>query len=175
MYGLLFKLLFLFQILESDKVIYDQTKLAAVLQKWEDISTYTINSMKSRPDVFVDAVDKFITKFQRAKEASENQLVSAFHTFNNQSAGHRSVVRKYIYVNSNSVQKRKQPSLGGRKCTQQGRPPKSTFTSEHGYSQVQVQTTAWNKLPTKRSAMPHNLAHKVSEQSHAAKKKPKYK
>ncbi|XP_034250643.1 uncharacterized protein LOC117651038 [Thrips palmi] len=153
--------------------IFDQAKLSAALEKWEDINTYMINSLKSRPDVFVDAVDKFSVKFQRAKDSSENQLLSAFHTFNRQAAGHRSVVRKYIYSNSSSIQKRKQPSLGGRKCTHQGRPPKSAYTTEHGYPKSKAKKTAGNIAPTKRSAIPHSLALKVSEQSQP--KKPRLK
>lgn len=133
------------------------------------IYEYLANGIETRPDTFVSAVDKFTRRFQQAKQASENSVLSALHLFNDRDRfASRTAVRKSILVNKNSVAKRVGPSLAGRKPTRQGRIPKSAFTGEHGYasqSQVTQREPAWNRVPLKRAALPHDITHKVIESS----------
>lgn len=150
----------------------DRERHLKVLEAWNAVDAYIRSGLEERPDVFLSAVEKFSANFTKAKALSENAVISAMHTFsNNAILGDKTVRRgRYIKVNYAAKVRRKYASLGGRKVTRQGRPPKSAFTSEHGYAIGKPATAAWDGNGQKRSVLPHNISYKVIQSQYSARK-----
>ena len=145
--------------------LVDEEKRAAAIDAWKSVHDSVLQGLQTRPEVFLSAVEKFTQHFNRVKTLSENALLSAMHTFAKCDAPLRqkACIRKgrYTNVNNESVRRRKN-KVGGRKVAPQGRPPKSKFTAEHGYS-----VQRGKKRP---SALPHNLMYRI-ESTMAKKRK----
>ncbi|KAK3910154.1 Profilin-2 [Frankliniella fusca] len=163
-------------------VTFDPKKLTDALQNWEAINAHIVNALTSKPEVFVSAVEKFSSKFQKAKESSENQLAIGIAKRKNAGGGRHmtqqgrpngSIAKKKGKTYGTITTKKKNPALGDCQMTRQGRPPRSKQTAEHGYShKVAVKEPAWNRIPRKRGPVPHDLSQKITEQN--TTKKPRH-
>lgn len=145
--------------------------VAEAKELWQEISSFISNGLDERPDTFLSAVMKFASQFNSQRKLSENAVLSSMHMFAKDSGfGSKNVCRKGRYMNVNTAaiirRKYRNMKLGGRKVTRQGRPPKSAFTSEHGYATNKSKAAAWDRQGAqRRGAIPHRLSLRVS-QSH---------
>ncbi|KAJ1518955.1 hypothetical protein ONE63_011443 [Megalurothrips usitatus] len=145
---------------------------ARAFKVWESINLFISNGLKEKPDVFVSAVEKFGSQFNKGRALSENSVLSAMHTFSINSFGAKASKRgRYIKVNNAAMIRRKYASLGGRKCTQQGRPAKAAFTAEHGYSASRNIVPSWNRCSQRKGPVPHNLSVRIQQQVARNRKK----
>ncbi|KAJ8032144.1 hypothetical protein HOLleu_25583 [Holothuria leucospilota] len=117
-----------------------------------------------------NACKKFVSNYQ--KLTTRSHLISALQTFGKYSRAATSLRRTYksgralqtsskIGVQPTAVARRKMP-MGGRRRLTVGRPSKSSFTSEHGYSKRALSLTRSSLPHGKRLAAPHSLSHCVS-------------
>ncbi|XP_026286606.2 uncharacterized protein LOC113212209 [Frankliniella occidentalis] len=145
---------------------YSEEEKERLLALWESINLYISNGLKERPEVFGSAVDRFASQFNKAKALSENVVLSALHTFPINSFGSKAMRKgKYIKVNTAAYIRRKYAAMSGRKCTQQGRPPKAAFTKEHGYSRSRQIVPSWSRCQQRKGAVPHKLSVRVQHQA----------
>ncbi|KAK3916869.1 Hemoglobin subunit beta [Frankliniella fusca] len=145
---------------------YTDEERERLLALWDSINVYITNGLKERPEVFGSAVEKFASQFNKAKALSENVVLSAMHTFPINSFGSKAMRKgKYIKVNTAACIRRKYAAMAGRKCTQQGRPPKAAFTKEHGYTVNRQIVPAWNRQRQRKGAIPHKLSVRVQYQA----------
>lgn len=152
---------------EKPSVLDMEEEQRKAKELWKSIHDYVSNGLDEKPDTFVAAVQKFGKQFMKCKDLSENAVLSAMHTFNNNDSFGLQAVKqgRYINVNKAATVRRKYARMGGRKCTQQGKPPKSAFTSEHGYSAKTQKSAAWDRCGMGRKALPHVMSYKVQNSS----------
>ncbi|KAK3916852.1 Uracil phosphoribosyltransferase, partial [Frankliniella fusca] len=134
--------------------VFDEDARVHAINSWQTINSCIMEGLQEKPEVFVNAVEKMSQHFARLKIMSENAVLGAMHNFGKYNYMSSKSVRKGRYVNVNTISvARRKSKQGGRRCAQQGRPPKSTFTAEHGYNVVKGRKRA--------HALPHDLTYRV--------------
>lgn len=142
----------------NDKEDSNRNKME-ILSKLDTI----FNEIKSKVEnnvIIYTAPKKFIKNYENIK--TETALETALATFGKYSGFDakrkikRPISAKSIGVQPTAISRRRVP-CGGRKCIRSGRPPKRTFTPEHGYCK-EVQKSTLLPKKQKKSA-PHSITY----------------
>ena len=115
----------------------------------------------------VDAVHKSVCSLK-----TTSSVVSALHNFGKTpgaaTLSSRGRNRAAIPVQPTALARRKS-HFGGRRCLISGRPPKSSFVSEHSYGKSMSADECRFQLPHKRAKKVHSLTDYVTSNVSSAK------
>lgn len=146
----------------KDNEDYNKNK-TEILSKLDSIFNDIKNKIENN-DIIYTAAKKFIKNYENIK--TEAALETALTTFGKYSGFDakrrikRPISNTSIGVQPTAISRRKVP-CGGRNCIPSGRPPKRSFTSEHGYFKEMQKSTL---LPKKqKKSAPHNITYCTNE------------
>lgn len=137
----------------SDVILESETALKSFYES-------VLAKVRQQPDQFCRAVMTGVSNYERC--VTDAARVSALTTLGNYGGGGLATKRSRksysINVQPTAIARRVK-KIGGRKNIITGRPPKSSFTAEHGYNKYKVNS----QLMPKRRCLPapHNLANCV--------------